>query len=57
MVYSRVEGIPGNNFFPVPGIPGYLGKNSREFPGIQNSLHRKQKTPLLLWKLNCFNVF
>ena len=54
---TRVEGIPGNNFFPVPGIPGYSGKNSREFPGIQNSLHRKQKTPLLLWKLNCLNVF
>ena len=56
-IQTRVEGIPGNNFFPVPGIPGYLGKNSREFPGIQNSLHRKRKTALLLCKLKFLNVF
>ena len=36
--------IPGNDLFPGTGIPGNSRKNSREFPGIQNSLYRSIKS-------------
>ena len=54
---TRVEGIPGYFYYPGTGIPGYFRKNTRVYPGIQNPLHKKQKSSLMSWKMHWFDVF
>ena len=49
---NRVKGIPGYFYYPGTGIPGYFRKNTRVYPGIQNPLHKKQKSSLMSWKMH-----
>ena len=57
VAHTRVGEIPGYFYYPGTGIPGYFRKNTRVYPGIQNPLHKKQKSSLMSWKMHWFDVF